>query len=572
MLRKCIADVILMIFFAFAATIVSTGAAAQTIISTPSPIAPTFDPTRLAQPPTVMPPAQADNGAQAYWSMCMGCHGDHGQGLTDEWRASYGNEYRDCWQSGCHASDHPENSFEILSTGAPALIGAGKLTRFANAYELQSYVHGNMPFSPAGSLTAEQSLELTAFLLREKDILPDGLTLDMINSSAVTVHQKVNPPENEVPGSFLLIGILVLATVGLTFRVSTKVAIPNARPAFVYHLHPPRIPAAQSRFWYTLGTGGLSVFLSLVLLLTGLLEMYYYVPSPDRAAVSVSIIKTLVPYGNLVRNLHFWSAQFLVIVMSLHLLRVVLTGAYAPPRRFNYLLGLGLLVLILLLDFTGYVLRWDEGVHWALVVGTNLLKTIPLIGDGLYRFVMGGGGPGPATLIRFYAWHIFGLTLAVIILVTWHAFRVRRDGGIASAPPGLSQGQQWITRFDLVRREVLAMVIGIVILLIVSLVIPAPTDSPISSFSSMTGSSQAPWFFLWVQQLLKWGDPFWLGIILPVMVVTLLGLFPYILPNADKNELGHWFPRGNRLAQVLTVLLYLVILVLTFLGAFSPNG
>ena len=343
-----------------------------------------------------------------------------------------------------------------------------------------------------------------------------------------------------------MLGILVLAAVGLASRVNRRMDLPKNRPGFVVHLHPPRIPAVQSRFWYTLGTGGLAVFLSLVLLLTGLLEMFYYVPSPEQAAISVSIIKTLVPFGNLVRNLHFWSAQFLVIVMSLHLLRVVLTGAYAPPRRFNYLIGLGLLVLILLLDFTGYVLRWDEGVHWALVVGTNLLKTIPLIGDGLYRFVMGGGGPGPATLIRFYAWHIFGLTLAVIILVTWHAFRVRRDGGIASAPPDLSQDPQWITRFDLVRREVLAMVIGIILLIVVSLVIPAPTDLPISSFSRMTGSSQAPWFFLWVQQLLKWGDPFWLGIMIPVVVVTLLGLFPYILPNADKNELGRWLPRGNR--------------------------
>ena len=502
----------------------------------------------------------------------MSCHGDHGQGLTGEWRASYGDEYRDCWQSGCHASDHPENSFEILSTGAPAIIGAGKLARFANAYELQTYVHEKMPFSPAGSLTAEQSLELTAFLLREKDTLPDGLTLDSINSSAVSIHRKTTVPGSEIPSALLMTGILVLAAVGLASRVNQKHNLPKNRPGFVYHLHPPRIPAEQSRFWYTLGTGGLSMFLSLVLLVTGLLEMYYYVPSPEQAAVSVSIIKTLVPYGNLVRNLHFWSAQFLVIVMSLHLLRVVLTGAYAPPRRFNYLLGLGLLVLILLLDFTGYVLRWDEGVHWALVVGTNLLKTIPLVGDGLYRFVMGGGGAGPATLIRFYAWHIFGLTLAVIILVTWHAFRVRRDGGIASAPPDLSQGQQWITRFDLVRREVLAMVIGIIVLLIVSLVIPAPTDSPISSFSSMAGSSQAPWFFLWVQQLLKWGDPFWLGIIIPIVVVTLLGLFPYILPNAEKNELGRWFPRGNRLAQVLTILLYVIILVLTFLGAFSSTG
>jgi quinol-cytochrome oxidoreductase complex cytochrome b subunit len=88
----------------------------------------------------------------------------------------------------------------------------------------------------------------------------------------------------------------------------------------------------------------------------------------------------------------------------------------------------------------------------------------------------------------------------------------------------------------------------------------------------MTGSSRAPWFFLWVQQLLKWGDPFWLGIVIPLVVVTMLGLFPYILPNADKSELGRWLPRGNRLAQVLTFLLYLIILALTFLGALSSIG
>ena len=80
------------------------------------------------------------------------------------------------------------------------------------------------------------------------------------------------------------------------------------------------------------------------------------------------------------RNLHYWAAQFLVIVALVHLLRVIFTGAYAPPRRFNYLLGMGLLVLAVLLDFTGYVLRWDEGIRWALVAGTNLVKSIPLIG------------------------------------------------------------------------------------------------------------------------------------------------------------------------------------------------
>src|SRR4030043_340775 len=126
------------------------------------------------------------------------------------------------------------------------------------------------------------------------------------------------------------------------------------RPSFYDHLHPPTIPAAQARLRYTLGTGGLGVFLTLV---------------------------------------------------------VGFTGAYLPPRRLNYLLGLFLLVIYLFLDFTGYVLRWDEGVHWALVAGTNLVRSIPLVGEGLYRALVGASQPGTTTLIRFYAWHLFGLIL-----------------------------------------------------------------------------------------------------------------------------------------------------------------
>ncbi|HEX7542368.1 MAG TPA: cytochrome b N-terminal domain-containing protein, partial [Anaerolineales bacterium] len=166
------------------------------------------------------------------------------------------------------------------------------------------------------------------------------------------------------------------------------------RPNFFHHLHPPTIPSRQARLRYTLAAGGLALFLSLVLLVTGLLEMFYYIPTPDQAAASIQTLTFLVPFGGLVRNLHFWSAQFLVIVSVVHLLRVILTGAYAPPRRLNYLLGMGLLVLAVLLDFTGYVLRWDEGIHWALVTGTNLLKSIPLIGNMLYRMLVGGTQPG----------------------------------------------------------------------------------------------------------------------------------------------------------------------------------
>jgi quinol-cytochrome oxidoreductase complex cytochrome b subunit len=309
----------------------------------------------------------------------------------------------------------------------------------------------------------------------------------------------------------------------------------------------------------------LAVFFSLILLITGALEMYYYIPTPEDAGRSIQLLSTLVPYGNLVRNLHYWSAQLLVITITIHLLRVVLTGGYAPPRRFNYLLGLILLVLILLLDFTGYVLRWDEGIRWALVVGTNLLKTIPGFGERLFQFVIGGPDPGAAALIRFYSWHIFGLTLATAGVTVWHIFKLRRDGGIATSPEMKKEGS--ISRFELVRQEVIAMLITGVVLLVLSIFIPAPIDQPLIENSTLTGDSRAPWFFLWIQELLKLGNPFLWGVGVPLLVVLFLGLVPYILPNTREEEWGKWFPKGNRIAQILVSLMIAAIFALTILGA-----
>jgi quinol-cytochrome oxidoreductase complex cytochrome b subunit len=402
-----------------------------------------------------------------------------------------------------------------------------------------------------------------------------GIVLSLSNASAIPVHRSVSAPPSEIPGALILALVLALAALGMVMQAAPKWISSNiapatpSRPNFVHHLHPPSIPASQARLRYTLGAGGLAVFLSLVLFVTGLLEMYFYISSPEQAAISVEIITTLVPFGNLVRNLHFWSAQALVIVMVVHLLRVVLTGAYAPPRRFNYLIGLGLLVSILLLDFTGYVLRWDEGIRWALVVGTNLLKSIPLIGEGLYEFLIGGSEPGGATLTRFYAWHIFGLTSAVAILIGWHIFRVRRDGGVAVPPPVQRTDHVRITRFELLRREVLAMVIAGVLLLLIALVLPAPIAQPLSSTSIDMSDSRAPWFFLWVQALLKYGDPFLLGVLTPLLAVVMLGLLPYVLPKPAQAELGRWFPRGSRLAQIIAVLVVLAIFTLTILAVFQ---
>jgi quinol-cytochrome oxidoreductase complex cytochrome b subunit len=337
-------------------------------------------------------------------------------------------------------------------------------------------------------------------------------------------------------------------------------------PSFFHHLHPPTIPARQARLGYTLAAGGLAVFLSLILLITGLLEMFYYIPSPDHAAASIQTLTFLVPYGGLVRNLHYWSAQLLVVVSIVHLLRVILTGAYASPRRFNYLLGMGLLVLVILLDFTGYVLRWDEGIRWALVTGTNLVKSIPLVGNVLYAILVGGSVPGAATLIRFYGWHIFGLTLMAGILLGWHIFRLRRDGGIALPPPALRPDHTRITRFELVRREIFAMLLATVILVLLSTFAPAPLAAPISAANPVSESARAPWFFLWVQQMLKLGSPFLWGVVVPVAVLVIYSLIPYVFPKPIKADLGRWFPKSNRFAQGVALCLLLAIFTLTIMA------
>ena len=343
------------------------------------------------------------------------------------------------------------------------------------------------------------------------------------------------------------------------------------RPTFFHHLHPPTIPAKQSRWRYTLGAGGTAVFLMLVLGATGILEMFYYIPTPDQAAQSIQTISYLVPFGGLVRNIHFWAAQFLLIVTAIHLVRVVFTGSYAPPRRFNYLLGLALFIFAIMLDFTGYILRWDQGIQWALVVGTNLIKTIPWIGNSLYVVLTGGTQPGLPTLIQFYAWHIFGLTLAAMILMAWHTFRVRRDGGIALPPPHLRVDKRRITRNELVRREVLAMLLTGAALILLSAFVPAPIAQPITNVNGISGEARAPWFFLWVQQILKWGDPFIWGVLVPLIILVVLALIPYIFPKPAEAELGKWFPRSNRFAQIVLAIIALLIIVLTIFGSLPAS-
>jgi menaquinol-cytochrome c reductase cytochrome b subunit len=336
------------------------------------------------------------------------------------------------------------------------------------------------------------------------------------------------------------------------------------RPNFFYHLHPPTIPKEQARFRYTFGLGGLAVFLFTIVLITGALLLFYYVPSVEEANASVQILTYHVPLGWLIRNLHYWGTQALIVVAVLHLLRVALTGGFRIPRRFNWLLGLGLLLILLGLDFTGYVLRWDVDVGWALLVGTNLLREIPIIGQDLYRLAVGSTTIADGTVLRFYGWHVFGLILPAVILFGWHLFRVRRDGGISAPKPKPGKAPDRIKRGILIRREVIAALVAGGFLLLLATFFNPGLESVFDP-AQPVGEAYAPWFFLWVQELLRWGDPLWMGVLVPIGLFLLVTLLPYAFDRGEEG--GHWFPKDGRLAQALALGCILLVSFLTLIGA-----
>ncbi len=197
------------------------------------------------------------------------------------------------------------------------------------------------------------------------------------------------------------------------------------------HLHPTRIHRTHVKITHTYCLGGLSFFLFLGLTITGVLLMFYYVPSVERAYQDMQALQTDVRFGMLMRNTHRWMAHGMVITVLMHMMRVFYTGAYKPPREFNWIVGVVLLVLTLLLSFTGYLLPWDELAFWAITVGTNMIGSDPILGE-VNQFVMiGGFEVGQNALIRFYTLHVVGLPLIAAIFMAVHFWRIRRDGGLA---------------------------------------------------------------------------------------------------------------------------------------------
>jgi cytochrome b6 len=218
----------------------------------------------------------------------------------------------------------------------------------------------------------------------------------------------------------------------------------------ILHLHPVAVKEHGLRLQYTWCMGGITCFLFLVETVTGVLLMFYYRPTIEWAYHDMLALRDVVSLG-IVREIHRWAGHAMVIAVWLHMLRVFLTGSYKPPREFNWVIGVGLLVLTLLLSFTGYLLPWDQLSIWAVTVGSNMARAVPLVGhEGPGQPILSNGGVdlitdgsdarfvllgareiGEETLNRFYVLHCIALPLLAVFLMAVHFWRVRKDGGIS---------------------------------------------------------------------------------------------------------------------------------------------
>jgi cytochrome b6 len=199
---------------------------------------------------------------------------------------------------------------------------------------------------------------------------------------------------------------------------------------FFLHLHPVSVRKQGIALSFTWCMGGTTFFLFMVETVTGVLLMFYYRPTLEHAYNDILALRDVATLG-ILRELHRWGAHAMVITIWLHMYRVFLTGSYKPPREFNWGVGVILLVLTLLLSFTGYLLPWDQLAIWAVAVGTSMMGYTPVIGNQVRFVLLGSVEIGPATLIRWYVLHVLALPFVATIFLAVHFWRIRKDGGIS---------------------------------------------------------------------------------------------------------------------------------------------
>ena len=371
--------------------------------------------------------------------------------------------------------------------------------------------------------------------------------------------------------------------------------------SFLLHIQPAKVSLHSLRASYSFGLGLISLYLFLILTVTGVLLMFYYVPSTDHAYDNMKDLQFVVSAGLIMRNMHRWAAHLMVIFVLLHMCRVFYTGAYKRPREFNWVLGIGLFLLTLGLSFTGYLLPWDQLAFWAITVGTNIAAYAPYIGPSLKYLMLGGNVVGQEALIRFYALHVIVLPAVAGFLIAVHLWRVRKDGGLSrpdepgdvvqqielsQLPTSKTYGLMELARGTtpqvgrnpeeevfswphLVFRELLLFLFVVVVVLLLAILKNAPLEE-LANPIHPPNPAKAPWYFLGLQELVSY-SAFWGGVVVPGVLVAALVLLPYV--DGKRRGVGRWFARERVVANTIFTVCLVVAVVLTIVGTLfrGPN-
>ncbi|MDD5467355.1 MAG: cytochrome bc complex cytochrome b subunit [Anaerolineales bacterium] len=341
--------------------------------------------------------------------------------------------------------------------------------------------------------------------------------------------------------------------------------------SFLFHIRPRYYEKGSTLFRHTFRLGFFTTFLFLIEAITGIILMVYYTPSPAEAYTSILRLESNVPFGQLMRDMHRLAAEGMVIFTFLHMMRTFLTGSYKKDRSFTWFTGVLLLGVTLFLSFFGYLLPWDQLAYWAVTIGTGMAEAAPLLGDQLNLLLRGAPDIGAGGLLRAYLLHVVLLPAVAVLLISIHYYKVSREHGI-SLPASIEEGnvspevkkeaRQRIDYIpDLLTHEVFLTALGL-LALVVSIVIfgySAPLEH-IANPQQTPLDTKAPWYFWWLQGMLKLGDKTLMGVILPTVIAGLLIGVPYIDRNPHRSLYRRPFAVG------IGLLFVFALLVLSYMG------
>ena len=333
----------------------------------------------------------------------------------------------------------------------------------------------------------------------------------------------------------------------------------------ILHIHPTKVPKPALRFTYTWGLGGISSLLATLLVVTGILLMFRYDASIDRAYTSIQTLETQVMFGSMLRSVHHWSANLLIVTAFLHLVRVFLTGGFKNGRAGNWLLGITLLLVVVAFNFTGYLLPWDQLAYWAVTVATSLLGYIPIVGQAINNLLLAGPEVGQGALRNFYAIHVAVLPAVFILLMSFHFWKVRKDGGI-SQPKREGRVEKVTTIPHLVQIELAVALAVIAGLFLFAMAFPAPLEA-LANPAHPPNPAKAAWYFMGLQELLLHMHPL-AALVFPGLVLTGLAALPWWDKQGD--DIGVYFRSavGKKAAIIGAALSLALVPVLVLVDEF----